>query len=123
MHIVNLTKRYGFEAAHRLPKAPEGHKCRNLHGHSFKFEVEIRGEVSDENAWFMDFHDISKIAKPIAEELDHSYINEIPGLEDGTSEIMAKWIWDKLAPALPGLYRISVYETETSCCHYYGEDK
>ncbi len=120
---VRLVKRYGFEAAHRLPKAPEGHKCRNLHGHSFKFEVEVRGEVADERAWFMDFGDISKVARPIAEELDHTYLNEIPGLEDGTSEILSRWIWRRLAPALPGLYRVTVYETETSWCHYHGEDE
>jgi 6-pyruvoyltetrahydropterin/6-carboxytetrahydropterin synthase len=122
MHTVHLEKSFGFEAAHRLPKAPEGHKCRNLHGHSFKFEIEVKGQVKDEEAWFMDFKDISKVGKPLAEELDHTYLNDIPGLEDGTSEVMAKWIWKRLESKIKGLYRITVQETENSFCHYFGEE-
>ncbi len=122
MHIVNLVKRFDFEAAHRLPKAPEGHKCRNLHGHSFKFEVEVRGAVQEETAWYMDYKEIKKAAQPIADQLDHSYLNDIEGLEDGTSEVMARWIWRRLEGSLKGLYRITVHETDNSFCHYYGEE-
>ncbi len=122
MHTVHLVKRFGFEAAHRLPKAPPGHKCRNLHGHSFKFEVEVRGPVADETAWYMDFKDIKTAASPIVDMLDHTYLNDIEGLEDGTSEVMARWIWKRMEPSLPGLYRITVHETDNSFCHYFGED-
>jgi 6-pyruvoyltetrahydropterin/6-carboxytetrahydropterin synthase len=122
MQVVNLIKKFKFEAAHRLPNVPEGHKCKNLHGHSFKFEVEVKGEVDMAQCWYMDYTDIKKVAKPIADFLDHKYLNDIPGLEAGTSEILSKWIWDKLIKDLPGLYRISVYETVSSCCHYYGEE-
>ncbi|MBN2723248.1 MAG: 6-carboxytetrahydropterin synthase QueD [Deltaproteobacteria bacterium] len=122
MHTVKLSKQFSFEAAHRLPKAPEGHKCRNLHGHSFRFDVEVMGPVDPETAWFMDYKDISSVAKPIADELDHTYLNEIPGLEDGTSEILARWIWKRLEKNIEGLHRITVYETVNSRCDYYGEE-
>lgn len=122
MHTVHLSKRYGFEAAHCLPKAPDGHKCRNLHGHSFKFDVEVRGQVPDETAWFMDYKDISKVVKPLVEELDHTYLNDIPGLEDGTSEVLARWLWKRLENNIQGLHRVTVYETDTSRCDYFGEE-
>ncbi|MGM0596646.1 MAG: 6-carboxytetrahydropterin synthase QueD [Myxococcota bacterium] len=123
MHTVKLVKKFHFEAAHRLVNAPDGHKCRNLHGHSFKFEIEVKGKVDPERGWFMDYKDISRIAKPVVEELDHSYLNDIPGLENGTSENLAKWIWEKIDTKIKGLHRVSVYETASSECHYYGAAK
>ena len=119
--IVEIVKEFRFEAAHLLPNVPEGHKCRRLHGHSFRFEVILKGEVDPEIGWLMDFGDLSKIVKPmVSENLDHYYLNDVPGLENPTSEMIAMWLWKKLKPDLPLLSRIIVHETCTSRCEYHG---
>jgi 6-pyruvoyltetrahydropterin/6-carboxytetrahydropterin synthase len=119
--IVELVKEIPFEAAHRLPKVPEGHKCARLHGHSFKCEVAVRGEVDDRTGWFIDYADIIDAFEPIRKRLDHYYLNEIEGLENPTSEILAHWIWERLNGQLPGLHRITIRETCTARCDYYGQ--
>lgn len=121
MPKVHLVKSFSFDAAHHLPQAPEGHKCRHLHGHGFRFELECAGAVDPQRGWFLDFHDISAVGKKIVEKLDHCCLNDIPGLEVGTSEALAVWIWQEVFSQLPGLVRVTVYETPTSACHYYGE--
>ena len=118
---MQIWKEFGFEAAHRLPNVPEGHKCARLHGHSFRVEVHVRGPVDPTLGWVMDFADLKAAWKPLHELLDHRYLNEIPGLENSTSEVLAKWIWARLQPVLPGLARIVVRETCTSGCAYEGE--
>ncbi len=118
---VELAKTFTFEAAHHLPHVPPQHKCRRLHGHSYRVEIVVRGEVDPELGWLMDFDAIRQAFEPIRLQLDHYYLNDIPGLENPTSEILARWIWERLAPALPCLYRVSIAETCTSACHYYGE--
>ena len=99
---------------------PEGHKCARLHGHSFRVEVHVRGEVDPELGWVMDFAEIKAACRPLIDRLDHYYLNEIPGLENPTSEVLAIWIWDKVAPLLPQLAQVSVRETCTSGCNYRG---
>ncbi len=118
---VELAKTFFFEAAHHLPYVPPDHKCRRLHGHSYRVEIVVRGDVDRELGWLMDFDQIRQAFEPIRLQLDHYYLNEIPGLENPTSEILARWIWERLAPTLPCLYRVSIAETCTSACHYYGE--
>jgi 6-pyruvoyltetrahydropterin/6-carboxytetrahydropterin synthase len=118
---MELRKTYQFEAAHRLPRLPEGHKCRRLHGHSFSVEIAVTGECDPGPGWVMDYADISRAFKPVWEELDHRYLNEIPGLENPTSERLARWIWDRLKPALPQLSEVMVAETCTARCAYRGE--
>jgi 6-pyruvoyltetrahydropterin/6-carboxytetrahydropterin synthase len=120
--FVRLSKSFRFEAAHDLPTFPDGHKCRRLHGHSFKFDVVVEGEVAPEKGYLIDYGDIKRAADPIVKQLDHYYLNEIPGLENPTSEVLAKWLWDKLRPVLPMLGAIIVYETCTSSCEYRGEE-
>lgn len=120
MGEVEIWKEFGFESAHLLPRVPEGHKCGRLHGHSFRVRVALRGVPGVETGWVMDFADLKKVWKPLHEILDHRYLNDIPGLENPTSEILAGWIWDKLAPALPELSAISVRETCTAGCLYRG---
>jgi len=117
---MEIIKSFRFEAAHYLPKLPETHKCRRMHGHSFKFDVHVEGPLDPELGWVMDFGDISRLVKPLVEELDHYLLNEIPGLENPTSEVIAVWIWNRLKPELPGLSRIVVYETCTARCEYRG---
>ena len=117
---VDLVKSFGFEAAHWLPCFPEGHKCRRMHGPSFKVDVVVRGEIPDGRGFLIDFADIKKLISPIEKQLDHFCLNDIEGLENPTSEVLAKWIWDRLKPELDLLAEVIVHETCTSRCHYRG---
>jgi 6-pyruvoyltetrahydropterin/6-carboxytetrahydropterin synthase len=119
---VDIFKEFTFEAAHRLPNVPAGHKCARLHGHSFRVEVHVGGPVIEPTGWVMDFADIKAAFKPLDEQLDHYYLNEIKGLENPTSEILARWIWDRLLPSLPRLTKVVVRETCTSGCIYEGKE-
>ncbi|MDX1933855.1 MAG: 6-carboxytetrahydropterin synthase QueD [Capsulimonadales bacterium] len=118
---MDIFKVFTFEAAHRLPNVPPGHKCARLHGHSFRVELHVTGDVGGETGWVMDFADIKEAFRPIHERLDHYYLNEIEGLENPTSENIARWIWTRLKPRLPGLSRIVLHETCTSGCVYTGD--
>jgi 6-pyruvoyltetrahydropterin/6-carboxytetrahydropterin synthase len=117
---LRLAKTFGFEAAHWLPTFPDGHKCRRMHGHSFRVEVIVEGDVDPAKGYLVDYGDIKRLTKPIEERLDHRVLNEIDGLENPTSEVLAVWIWDRLASDLPMLSEIVVHETCTSRCHYRG---
>jgi 6-pyruvoyltetrahydropterin/6-carboxytetrahydropterin synthase len=117
---VALTREFRFEAAHLLPRAPEGHKCRRLHGHSFRVDVTVEGEVDPATGWFLDYGVIGGQVDPVRRQLDHTYLNEIQGLENPTSEHLARWIWERLKPDLPALTRIVVHETCESSCAYGG---
>lgn len=118
---ARLTKDFTFEAAQTLPSAPPGHKCRRMHGHSFKVEVSFEGEVNQATGWVYDHAEIGAAMKPLIAQLDHSYLNEIVGLENPTIELMAAWFWEKLAPQCPGLCEIVIHETPTARCVYRGE--
>ena len=117
---MELFKEFGIEAAHRLPNVPADHKCARLHGHSFRITVHITGDLDEGLGWVMDFADISAAFAPIHERLDHRCLNDVPGLENPTSENLCTWIWRELAPSLPGLSKIVVRETCTSGCSYEG---
>ncbi|WP_076589392.1 6-carboxytetrahydropterin synthase QueD [Vibrio ostreicida] len=118
---VELYKEFMFEAAHHLPHVPEGHKCGRLHGHSFLVRLYVEGEVDPHTGWLIDFSEIKAAFKPIYDQLDHHYLNDIEGLENPTSEVLAKWIWNKLKPALPLLSKVEIRETCTAGCIYKGE--
>lgn len=111
---MEIFKEFIFEAAHRLPNVPAGHKCGRLHGHSFKVELYVSGPVGKQTGWIMDFAEIKTAFQPFYELLDHNYLNEIEGLENPTSENIARWIWVGLKPHLPALSKIVVRETCTS---------
>ena len=117
---MELYKDFRFEAAHRLPNVPEGHKCARLHGHSFLVRLTVDGEVDVHTGWVMDFDDIKNAFKPLLEQLDHHYLNDIPGLENPTSEVLVKWIWAHLKPQLKELSAVEVRETCTVGCIYRG---
>ncbi|MEA2165387.1 MAG: 6-pyruvoyltetrahydropterin/6-carboxytetrahydropterin synthase [Thermoanaerobaculia bacterium] len=119
--VVELVKDFRFEAAHFLPHVPEGHKCRRMHGHSFSGEVVVRGPIDPVTGWLVDFADLKRAVDPIVARLDHYLLNEIEGLENPTSEVVAVWIWHQLAPHIAQLHRITIEETCSSRCHYYGE--
>src|SRR5689334_8862464 len=103
---VRLVHEFRFEAAHRLPRVPQGHKCSRLHGHSFKIELAVEGPVNPDTGWFIDFSELWKAWQPLYDQLDHNYLNEVPGLENPTSENLARWIWDRLQPLVPSLSQV-----------------
>jgi 6-pyruvoyltetrahydropterin/6-carboxytetrahydropterin synthase len=117
---MDIFKIFQLEAAHWLPRVPAGHKCARMHGHSFRIEVHVRGEPAVDSGWVMDFAEVKSAFAPIFEQLDHRCLNEVAGLENPTSEMLAIWIWNALKPALPALSKIVVHETCTSGCVYSG---
>jgi 6-pyruvoyltetrahydropterin/6-carboxytetrahydropterin synthase len=120
---LDIFKEFSFEAAHHLPSVPAEHKCARVHGHSFRLEVHVRGEVGLDSGWVTDFADIKTAFAPLLQQLDHHYLNEIDGLANPTSENLARWVWDRLGPRLPGLVKVVVRETCTSGCVYEGPDR
>ncbi len=118
---MEIFKEFTFEAAHMLPNVPEGHKCGRLHGHSFRLRLYLSGTPDPHTGWFIDFADIKAAFKPIYNMLDHHYLNEIEGLENPTSEVIARWIWEKVKPVLPALSKVELFETCTSGCIYVGD--
>jgi 6-pyruvoyl tetrahydropterin synthase/QueD family protein len=118
--LAEIFKEFTFEAAHRLPHVPDGHKCGRLHGHSFRVALHVAGPVEPESGWLMDFAELKGRFEPLYRQLDHNYLNEIDGLENPTSENIARWIWDQLKPRLPQLSQVLVQETCTSGAIYRG---
>jgi 6-pyruvoyltetrahydropterin/6-carboxytetrahydropterin synthase len=115
---TTVFKEFTFEAAHKLPNVPEGHKCGRLHGHSYRFIVEIEGEIDSFTGFIIDFADIKQIINPIINELDHYYLNDIRGLENPTCENLSKWLFFKISALLPTLKKVTVYETCTAGATY-----
>ena len=120
-HVAEIFREFTFEAAHHLPNVPDGHKCARLHGHSYRAEVHVSGPTGPESGWVCDFGEIKEAFKPLEAQLDHHYLNEIPGLENPTSEVLAQWIWNRLVDSLPQLCAVVIRETCTSGCIYRGE--
>ena len=119
---MDVFKDFTFEAAHRLPNVPPGHKCARLHGHSFQVRVTVAGPVGPETGWVQDFADLKEAFMPLHDQLDHNFLNEIEGLSNPTSEHLAIWIWNQLKPAVPLLTEVRVRETCTSGCVYRGQE-
>ncbi len=119
---MEIFKVFQVEAAHYLPNVPADHKCRRMHGHSFRIEVHVAGPLDAEAGWVMDFADLKRAFQPLYEQLDHHCLNDIEGLENPTSENLARWIWTRLQPDLPGLSKIVIQETCTSGCVFVGEE-
>jgi 6-pyruvoyltetrahydropterin/6-carboxytetrahydropterin synthase len=119
---MDVRREFRFEAAHRLPTVDPTHKCARLHGHSYRLIVTVSGEVAPETGMVIDFAQIDEIVDPIIDEsLDHRYLNEVDGLENPTSESVAKWVWKRLAERLPGLSAVEIAETCTSAVVYRGD--
>ena len=116
-----LTKTFRFEAAHSLPNAPEGHKCRRIHGHNYRVDIHVTGQADPKTGWVMDFGEIKKIVQPVLDELDHQYLNDLSGLANCTAERIAEYIYQRVAPALLGLSAVTVWESDTSRCIYRGK--
>lgn len=117
---MEIFKEFRFESAHRLPNTPPGHKCQRLHGHSFRVELHVTGDVDRHTGMICDFADLTAAWQPLHDILDHRFLNEVSGLENPTSENLARWIWDRVKPALPLLSSVVTRETCTSGCVYRG---
>lgn len=116
-HTTSIFKEFSFEAAHKLPHVAKGHKCGRLHGHSYRFIVELEGLVDEYTGFIVDFADIKELIKPIVDRLDHFYLNDIEGLENPTCENLAKWLFDTISLKVP-IKTIKVYETCTAGAIY-----
>lgn len=117
---AHIWHRFRFEAAHQLPNVPADHQCGRMHGHGFEVILHVDQKLDGANMG-IDFDRIAECWIPIQEQLHHACLNDIPGLENPTSEMLAGWIWEKLKPELPGLSWVTTYETHTSGCHYDGK--
>jgi 6-pyruvoyltetrahydropterin/6-carboxytetrahydropterin synthase len=117
---MDVFRVFQVEAAHRLPNVPEGHKCARMHGHSFRIEIHVSGPVGAASGWVMDFADLRQAFQPLYDQLDHRCLNDVAGLENPTSENLAHWVWQRLAPDLPGLSKVVVQETCNAGCVYTG---
>ena len=114
-------KTFRFDAAHSLPNVPPEHKCSRLHGHSYRVDIHVAGPIDPEKGWVMDFGELKAAAEPVLDELDHRLLSEIPALANSTSEMIAKYIWDRVKPKLPLLSAVVLWESDTSRCIYRGE--
>ncbi|MHB8159231.1 MAG: 6-carboxytetrahydropterin synthase QueD [Thermoleophilia bacterium] len=119
---MQIFRAFQIEAAHYLPNVPHDHKCKRMHGHSFRIEIHVSGEVHEQSGWLIDFAEIGQAFKPIFDQLDHFCLNDIEGLENPTSENLAYWLWRQLKPVLPELSRLVVQETPSTGCVYEGPD-
>ena len=120
MH-AELIRTFRFEAAHALKHLPEGHKCRRLHGHSYRIDVHVTGPVDPEAGWVMDFGEIKAAVQPVIAALDHALLNELPGLQNSTSERIAGYLWEQIKPRLELLSAITVWESDNSRVVYRGQ--
>jgi 6-pyruvoyltetrahydropterin/6-carboxytetrahydropterin synthase len=120
---MEIFKEFTLDSAHYLPRVPESHKCRRIHGHTFRVGIHVSGSLHPELGWVGDFADLETAFAPLHDALDHRLLNDVDGLANPTSERLAEWIWERLAPSLPGLARVVVKETCTSGCSYEGPSR
>ncbi len=115
-----LVRTYRFEAAHWLPKVPEGHRCRALHGHSYEVDVHVSGPLDPGLGWVIDYATIDEVLDPLIETLDHRCLNDVDGLANPTSELLAEWLWSRVEPQLAGVAAVVVRETRDSAAIFRG---
>ncbi len=115
-----IYKTFTFDSAHYLPNVPQGHKCGGMHGHTYTLTVFISGTPEKHSGWIIDYTDLKAGIKPFLDILDHKLLNEIPGLENPTSENLSMWLWQMIKPIYPNLVKIELKETPTSGVIYEG---
>jgi 6-pyruvoyltetrahydropterin/6-carboxytetrahydropterin synthase len=119
--IVRLSQEFHFEASHRLSHLGPDHPCHPLHGHSYRVDIVISGEVNPTTGFLMDYAELQGIVQPVIKQLDHTHLNDVPGLPLSTTEHIADWLWKRLKPTLPMLVEITIRETPATACTYRGE--
>ena len=119
---MDLYYRFDFAAARRLPALAETHPCARLHGHTFHVELVLRGEPAADTGWMIDFHELGELISPIVSRLDHHYLNDIEGLDNPTTELIAVWLWDQIKAVLPALVIVEVSEHGSCGIRYFGPD-
>ncbi len=117
---MEIFKEFTFDAAHFLPNVPDGHKCKNMHGHTYRIRLYCEGPVDPHTGWVVDFAVIKKVWEPIHKMLDHQLLNEVPGLHNSTAENISIWVWDKLKKDLPQLSKVELWETPSCGVIYCG---
>jgi len=118
---MEIRYEFGFDAAHRFPSMPRGHKYRGVHGHSFRAEVALRGTPRPPQGFVADFARLERACLALREKLDHALLNEVAGLKNPSLENLCLWIWSKLAPKFPGLARVTVRRDSLGqSCSYLG---
>jgi 6-pyruvoyltetrahydropterin/6-carboxytetrahydropterin synthase len=117
---MKITQTFTFEAAHRLPNVPATHRCRRMHGHSYRVDLQLDGPVNPTTGFVIDFFDLEKAFGPLLAELDHHTLNDVAGLENPTAENIAVWIWDRTKPLLDELSLVKVFETPLCWAEYDG---
>ncbi len=118
---IEIFREFVLESARRLPNLPANHPCAVMHGHTFRIQIHIQGPIQPETGWVMDFSELDSHVQTLRGELDHRVLNEVAGLENPTTELLARWIWQRLQPSVPGLSRIVIQENPNSGCVYTGE--
>jgi 6-pyruvoyltetrahydropterin/6-carboxytetrahydropterin synthase len=117
-----IRRSYTIEAAHRLPHVPDGHKCARLHGHSFRVTLHVRGELEPKLGWILDFAEIDHAFEPLFAQLDHHYLNEVPGLDNPTSELLAHWVLERVQLPAGRLAAVTIGETCNAECTVYADE-
>ncbi|PYF02519.1 6-pyruvoyltetrahydropterin/6-carboxytetrahydropterin synthase [Rhodopseudomonas faecalis] len=117
---MKITQAFRFEAAHRLPNVPPTHRCHRMHGHSYRVELQLQGDVDATTGFVVDFFEIEAAFGGLLAQLDHHCLNDIEGLENPTAENIAIWIWQRTKPALPQLAQVRVFETPDCWAEYDG---
>ena len=115
-----IFKSFTFDSAHFLPNVPEAHKCRRMHGHTYRLTVYLEGNLDPNLGWVVDFAELKNVVKPVIDSVDHYVLNDIEGLENPTCEKLAVWLWNRIKPGMPMLAKIELWETPTSGTIYEG---
>lgn len=118
---MQIFKQFTFDSAHFLPHVPDGHKCKEIHGHTYRLTVYVEGALEKKLEWVMDFAEMKNVIDPVVKSIDHKLLNNISGLENPTCEIIAVWLWNKIKPEVPLLTKIELHETPTSGAVYEGK--
>ena len=113
-----LRQLFRIESARRLTGLPSDHPCSRLHGHSFQIELTLIGDRQEDTGWVIDYHLISSSVGPVLRQLDHRVLNEVPGLENPTTENLCFWLYEKIKTEIPELVQITVRETPETACSY-----
>ncbi|AGH95318.1 6-carboxytetrahydropterin synthase QueD [Pseudobdellovibrio exovorus] len=113
-----LKQHFQIESARFLPHLPADHPCSRMHGHSFKIILTLKGDLDPQIGWVVDYHQITQVMQPLLKQLDHRVLNEVEGLENPTSELLAKWIYERALKTLPILQRVTIMETPATECTY-----